>query len=154
MVKKSRQHFWLIYFKIFKEVYIEMMSNIVSIFGEFQNPKAKEHEEIINAEVKESLEHFSDLMENLIHEYYRSKNNQRHIRSRKVLTEGMVLHMSYVGLIEVMFEEYEINFGSTKYIRGKKAYFYSRIMPFFEKSLKKYNYLIDMNECLKKYNSY
>ncbi len=131
-----------------------MMSNIVSIFGEFQNRNAKEHEEIINAEVKESLEHFSDLMENLIHEYYRSKNNQRHIRSRKVLTEGMVLHMSYVGLIEVMFEEYEINFGSTKYIRGKKAYFYSRIMPFFEKSLKKYSYLIDMNECLKKYNSY
>tara|TARA_A100001234_G_scaffold18063_1_gene14342 strand:- start:338 stop:730 length:393 start_codon:yes stop_codon:yes gene_type:complete len=130
------------------------MSNIVSIFGEFQNRNAKEHEEIINAEVKESLEHFSDLMENLIHEYYRSKNNQRHIRSRKVLTEGMVLHMSYVGLIEVMFEEYEINFGSTKYIRGKKAYFYSRIMPFFEKSLKKYSYLIDMNECLKKYNSY
>ena len=131
-----------------------MMSNVVSIFGEFQNRNAKEHEEIINAEVKESLEHFSDLMENLIHEYYRSKNNQRHIRSRKVLTEGMVLHMSYVGLIEVMFEEYEINFGSTKYIRGKKAYFYSRIMPFFEKSLKKYSYLIDMNECLKKYNSY
>ena len=131
-----------------------MMSNVVSIFGEFQNRNAKEHEEIINAEVKESLEHFSDLMENLIHEYYRSKNNQRHIRSRKVLTEGMVLHMSYVGLIEVMFEEYEINFGSTKYIRGKKAYFYSRIMPFFEKSLEKYNYFIDMNECLKKCNSY
>ena len=131
-----------------------MMSNVVSIFGEFQNPDAKEHEKIINAEVKESLEHFSDLMENLIHEYYRSKNNQRHIRSRKVITEGMVLHMSYVGLIEVMFEEYEINFGATKYIRGKKAYFYSRILPFFEKSLEKYNYLIDMNECLKKYNSY
>ena len=93
-------------------------------------------------------------MENLIHEYYRSKNNQRHIRSRKVITEGMVLHMSYVGLIEVMFEEYEINFGATKYIRGKKEYFYSKIMPFFEKSLEKYNYLIDMNECLKKYNSY
>ena len=135
-------------------MYIEIMSNVVSIFGEFQNPEAKKHEKIINAEVKESLEHFSDLMENLIHEYYRSKKNQRHIRSRKVITEGMVLHMSYVGLIEVMFEEYEINFGSTKYIRGKKAYFYSRIMPFFEKSLKKYNYLIDMNECLKKYNSY
>ena len=131
-----------------------MMSNVVSIFGEFQNPNAKKHEKIINAEVNESLEHFSDLMENLIHEYYRSKNNQRHIRSRKVITEGMVLHMSYVGLIEVMFEEYEINFGSTKYIKGKKAYFYSRIMPFFEKSLEKYNYFIDMNECLKKCNSY
>ena len=51
-------------------------------------------------------------------------------------------------------DEYEINFGATKYIRGKKAYFYSKIMPFFEKSLEKYNYLIDMNECLKKYNSY
>ena len=49
---------------------------------------------IINAEVKESLEHFSDLMENLIHEHFRSKNNKRHIRSRKVITERMVLHMS------------------------------------------------------------
>ena len=130
------------------------MSNVVSIFGEFQNPNAKEDEKIINAEVKESLEHFSNLMENLIHEHYRSKNNKRHIRSRTVINEGVVLHMSYVGLIEIMFEEYEINFGTTKYIKGKRAYFYSKIVPFFEKSLKKYSYLIDMNECLKKYNSY
>ena len=135
-------------------MYIEMMSDVVSIFGEFQNPNAKEDEKIINAEVKESLEHFSDLMENLIHEHYRSKNNKRHIRSRTVINEGVVLHMSYVGLIEIMFEEYEINFGRTKYIKGKRAYFYSKIVPFFEKSLKKYSYLIDMNECLKKYNSY
>ena len=130
------------------------MSNVVSIFGEFQNPNAKEDEKTINAEVKESLEHFSDLMENLIHEHYRSKNNKRHIKSRTVINEGVVLHMSYVGLIEIMFEEYEINFGTTKYIKGKRAYFYNRIVPFFEKSLKKYSYLIDMNECLKKYNSY
>ena len=130
------------------------MSNVVSIFGEFKNPEAKEHEKIINAEVKESLEHFSDLMENLIHEHFRSKNNTRHIRSKVVITEAVVMHMSYVGLIEVMFEEYEIIFGATKYIKGKRAYFYSRIIPFFEKSLEKYNYLIDMNECLKKYNSY
>lgn len=130
------------------------MSNVVSIFGEFQNPHAKEQEEIINTEVKESLEHFSDLMENLIHEHFSSKNNKRHIRSRTVINDGVVLHMSYVGLIEIMFEEYEINFGATKYIKGKKAYFYSKIIPFFEKSLEKYNYLIDMNECLKKYNSF
>ena len=130
------------------------MSNIVSIFGEFQNPNAIEDEKIINAQVKESLEHFSDLMENLIHEHFRSQNNKRHIRSRKIIIDGVVLHMSYIKLIEIMFEEYEINFGATKYIKGKKAYFYSRIMPFYEKSLKKYNYLIDMSECLKKYNSY
>ena len=130
------------------------MSNVVSIFGEFQNPNAKEDEKIINTEIKESLEHFSDLMENLIHEHYRSKNNKRHIKSRTVINEGVVLHMSYVGLIEIMFEEYEINFGTTKYIKGKRAYFYNRIVPFFEKSLKKYSYLINMKECLKKYNSY
>lgn len=130
------------------------MSNIVSIFGEFQNPNAIEDEKIINAQVKESLEHFSDLMENLIHEHFRSQNNKRHIRSRKIIIDGVVLHMSYIKLIEIMFEEYEINFGATKYIKGKKAYFYSRIMPFYEKSLKKYNYLIDMSECLEKYNSY
>ena len=130
------------------------MSNIVSIFGEFQNPNAIDDEKIINAQVKESLEHFSDLMENLIHEHFRSQNNKRHIRSRKIIIDGVVLHMSYIKLIEIMFEEYEINFGATKYIKGKKAYFYSRIMPFYEKSLKKYNYLIDMSECLEKYNSY
>ena len=130
------------------------MSNIVSIFGEFQNPNAIEDEKIINAQVKESLEHFSDLMENLIHEHFRSQNNKRHIRSRKIIIDGVVLHISYIKLIEIMFEEYEINFGATKYIKGKKAYFYSRIMPFYEKSLKKYNYLIDMSECLEKYNSY
>ena len=130
------------------------MSKVVSIFGDFQNLEAKDDEKIINAEIKESLEHFSDLMENLIHEHFRSQNNERHIRSRTVITKRMVMHMSYVGLIEEMFEEYEIIFGATKYIKSKRAYFYSRIIPFFEKNLKKYNYLIDMNECLKKYNSY
>ena len=130
------------------------MSKVVSIFGDFQNLEAKDDEKIINAEIKESLEHFSDLMENLIHEYFRSQKNERHIRSRTVITKRMVMHMSYVGLIEEMFEEYEIIFGATKYIKSKRAYFYSRIIPFFEKNLKKYNYLIDMNECLKKYNSY
>ena len=130
-----------------------MMSNVISIFGEFENPKAKYYEKIINAEVKESLEHFSNLMENLIHEHYRSKNNKRHIQSKTVITDGVVLHMSYVDLVEAMFEEYIIDFGMTKYIKGKKAYFYSRIMPFFDKNLKKYNHLIDMNQCLKQFNS-
>ena len=130
-----------------------MMSNVVSIFGEFENPKAKHYEKIINDEVKESLDHFRDLVENLIHEHYRSKNNKRHIRSRTVITNGVVLHMSYVDLIEAMFEEYIIDFGMTKYIKGKKAYFYSRIIPFFDKTLKKYNHLIDMNQCLKQFNS-
>jgi seryl-tRNA synthetase len=130
-----------------------MMSNVVSIFGEFENPKAKQYEKIINAEVKESLDHFQDLIENIIHEHYRSKNNERHIRSRTVITDGVVLHMSYVDLIEAMFEEYIIDFGMTKYIKGKKAYFYSRIIPFFDKTLKKYNHLIDMNQCLKQFNS-
>ena len=134
-------------------MYIEMMSNVVSIFGEFENPKAKHYEKIINAEVKESLEHFSNLMENLIHEHYRSKNNKRHIQSKTVITDGVVLHMSYVDLVEAMFEEYIIDFGMTKYIKGKKAYFYSRIMPFFDKNLKKYNYLIDMKQCLKQFDS-
>ena len=130
-----------------------MMSNVISIFGEFENPKAKHYEKIINAEVKESLEHFSNLMENLIHEHYRSKNNERHIQSKSVITNGVVLHMSYVDLVEAMFEEYIIDFGMTKYIKGKKAYFYSRIMPFFDKNLKKYNYLIDTKQCLKQFNS-
>ena len=40
-----------------------------------------------------------------------------------------------------------------KYIKGKKAYFYSRIVPFFDKNLKKYNYLIDTKQCLKQFDS-
>ena len=129
------------------------MSNVVSIFGQFEDPHAKNHEKLINAEVKESLNNFSNLMETLIHEHYASKNNKRHISSKGVITDRVVLHMSYVDLIEAMFEEYIIDFGMTKYIKGKKAYFYSRIMPFFDKNLKKYNYLIDMKQCLKQFNS-
>ena len=68
-------------------------------------------------------------MKELIPEYYRSKDNIRHITSQTSITYGMVLHMSYVDLIEAMFEEYIIDFGMTKFIKGKKAYFYSRIMP-------------------------
>lgn len=134
-------------------MYIKIMTNVESIFGKFDNPKAKEFEKLINAEVKESLDNFQNLMEHLIHEHYRSNDNQRHIYSRTVITDGVVLHMSYVDLVEAMFEEYIIDFGMTKYIKGKKAYFYSRIMPFFDKNLKKYNYLIDMKQCLKQFNS-
>ncbi len=134
-------------------MYIYIMSSVVSIFGELENLKAKDFEKEINAEVKESLMHFSNLMENLIHEHFRSKNNKRHIKSRTIIINGMVLHMCSLDLIESMFEEYIFTYGATKYIKSKKAYFYSRIMPFFEKSLKKYNYLIDMNQCLKEFNN-
>tara|TARA_B100001175_G_C18971609_1_gene385507 strand:+ start:136 stop:417 length:282 start_codon:yes stop_codon:yes gene_type:complete len=92
-------------------------------------------------------------MKELIPEYYRSKDNIRHITSQTSITYGMVLHMSYVDLIEAMFEEYIIDFGMTKFIKGKKAYFYSRIMPFFDKNIKKYAHLVDMNQCLKQFNS-
>lgn len=129
------------------------MTNIVSIFGEFENKKAENFEKEINSEVKESLMNFSNLMENLIHEHFRSKNNKRHIKSRTIIINGMVLHMCSLDLIESMFEEYIVTYGVTKYIKSKKAYFYSRIIPFFEKSLKKYNYLIDMNQCLREFNS-
>ena len=49
------------------------MTNIVSIFGEFENKKAENFEKEINSEVKESLMNFSNLMENLIHEHFRSE---------------------------------------------------------------------------------
>ena len=58
-----------------------------------------------------------------------------------------------IDIRESMIEEYIIDFGMTKYIKGKKAYFYSRIMPFFDKNIKKYAHLVDMNQCLKQFNS-
>ena len=129
------------------------MSNVVSIFGECVNPDAKNYEKLINTEVKKSLYHFSNLMENLIHEHFAYKNNKRHISSKTVISHGVVIHLSYIDLIEAMFEEYVTDFGRTKYIKSKSAYFYSRIMPFFEKNLKKYNYLIDIKQCLEQYSN-
>ena len=49
-----------------------MMSNVVSIFGETVNPKAKDFEKLINEEIKESLEHFRGLMKTLIFEIKKS----------------------------------------------------------------------------------
>mgnify|MGYP001169617828 FL=1 len=129
------------------------MSNVVSIFGEFVNPNAKEYEKLINDEVKGSLDHFMLLMQHLIYVKKRSLRKKQNINVKIVTTDYVVIHMSYIDLIESMFDEYVMDYGKTKYIRYKKAYFYSRIMPFFEESLKDYKHLIDMDLCLKKFNS-
>ena len=131
-----------------------MMSNVVSIFGEFVNPKAKDCEKLINDEIKESLEHFRGLMKTLIFEHQRSLRKKPHLNSKAVTTDFMVLHMINIDFIESMFEEYLIDYGKTKYIKSKKAYFYSRVMPFFDKNLQDYDHLIDMNLCTKKFNNF
>tara|TARA_B100000614_G_C14370897_1_gene421324 strand:+ start:288 stop:689 length:402 start_codon:yes stop_codon:yes gene_type:complete len=130
------------------------MSNVVSIFGETVNPKAKDFEKLINEEIKESLEHFRGLMKTLIFEDKRSLRKKPHLNSKAVTTDFMVLHMINVELIESMFEEYLLDYGKTKYIKSKKAYFYSRVMPFFDKNLQDYDHLIDMNLCTKKFNDF
>ena len=135
-------------------MYIEMMSNVVSIFGEVVNPKAKDCEKLINDEIKESLEHFRGLMKTLIFEHHRSLRKGPHLNSKAVTTDFMVLHMINIDFIESMFEEYLIDYGKTKYIKSKKAYFYSRVMPFFDKNLQDYDHLIDMNLCAKKFNNF
>ncbi len=131
-----------------------MMSNVVSIFGEVVNPKAKDCEKLINDEIKESLEHFRGLMKTLIFEHHRSLRKGPHLNSKAVTTDFMVLHMINIDFIESMFEEYLIDYGKTKYIKSKKAYFYSRVMPFFDKNLQDYDHLIDMNLCAKKFNNF
>ena len=131
-----------------------MMSNVVSIFGEVVNPKAKDCEKLINDEIKESLEHFRGLMKTLIFEHHRSLRKGPHLNSKAVTTDFMVLHMINIDFIESMFEEYLIDYGKTKYIKSKKAYFYSRVMPFFDKNLQDYDHLIDMNLCTKKFNNF
>ena len=131
-----------------------MMSNVVSISGEVVNPKAKDCEKLINDEIKESLEHFRGLMKTLIFEHHRSLRKGPHLNSKAVTTDFMVLHMINIDFIESMFEEYLIDYGKTKYIKSKKAYFYSRVMPFFDKNLQDYDHLIDMNLCAKKFNNF
>ena len=122
-----------------------MMSNVESIFGKFNDPNAKYFERIINKQIKGSIYDFSHLMKIFIYEHQRAKKSYRHIRFKNDVTNWTIQHSENIKHIERLFEEYTEIYGSTQYIKRKKAYFYNRIIPFFKENLKKYDYLIEMN---------
>ena len=121
------------------------MSNVVNIFYRFDNPNAKYFEKIIQKEIKICIYNFSHLMKIFIHENQRAKKGYRHIKFRTNVDNWMIQHAKDIEYVERLFGEYIETYGSTQYIKRKSTFFYTNIIPFFNKSLKKYSYLIDID---------
>ena len=58
------------------------MSEVKSIFGEFENPNAKNEEKVIKDHCHEFVSHYQSFVEILIIEDLRDKNNRRSINSK------------------------------------------------------------------------
>jgi hypothetical protein len=121
------------------------MSNVVNIFYEFDNPNANHFEKIIFKEIKICLNNFLHLIKIFIYENQRKKRGYRHINFRTNVNNWIIEHTKDKEHVERLFQEYIEIYGSTQYIKRKRTFFYTKIIPFFEKSLKKYNHLIDIN---------
>jgi len=121
------------------------MSNLVNIFYRFDNPNAKYFEKIIQKEIKICIYNFLHLMKIFIHENQRAKKGYHHINFRTNANNWMIQHAKDIEYVERLFGEYIETYGSTQYIKRKSTFFYTNIIPFFNKSLKKYSYLIDID---------
>ena len=61
------------------------MSEVKSIFGEFENPNAKNEEKVIKDYCHEFVEHYQSFAEILIHEHIINKKSRRTINSKSLI---------------------------------------------------------------------
>ena len=122
------------------------MSNVISIYGNSNNPRAVDIEKMYKEQKYECIEHFESFMRDLIIEDLRHKKNIRYIRSKKLINCGMALHITYIEVINCLFSEYLSLFGETSFIRKNKVIFYNKLVPLFDRNLSPYMYLIDADK--------
>ena len=77
------------------------MSNLISIYGNSNNPRAVDIEKMYKEQKHECIEHFESFMRDLIIEDLRHKKNIRYIRSKKLINCGMALHITYIEVINL-----------------------------------------------------
>ena len=125
------------------------MSNVKSIFSNLDEIDLTndDHElvESCNDFIKESKE----LVDYLIIEDDRNRNNVRWYSSKDLFVSGMTMLIIHQELIEETIEEYKVKYGHTSVIKNIESIF-RKVVEHNVETIKPYEYLIDFNECQKR----
>ena len=125
------------------------MTNVQSIFGNFNEIEVKEDE----GEIFDSLKDFADewvkFLNILIIENDMDLNNVRWFSSKELIVSGMTMLMIHQELLEELIQEYKNKYGLTEIIKKTDSAF-KKMVKSHNKTLKSYEHLIDFNECGKR----
>jgi len=123
------------------------MTKVKSIFGEFENPDAKNDEKNLVENCQDFLTSTQSLLDILINEDTRNKKNERWFTSKELIQEGMVICMLLELIIAELIEEYLSKYGNTAFINKLIPYFINRMIIKHRECIKPYFYLIDIKKC-------
>ena len=123
------------------------MSEVKSIFGEFENPNAKNEEKVIKDHCHEFVVHYQSFAEILIHEDISDKNNRRTINSKSLISNAMVMYLIYEALIPQSIADYKNQYGNTAFINKIESLMFNRVFVTCREELASYNHLIDEKHC-------
>lgn len=125
------------------------MSEVKSIFGEFEKVNATDDENYILDSCREFVDESLELINILIVENDRHKNNQRWYASKSIIQSGMTLLIMHQKLIEALIDAYKREHGFTSII-NRIEYLFRDSINLNQKTMKPYLYLIDFNDCEKR----
>jgi hypothetical protein len=123
------------------------MSKVKSIFGEFENPNARNEEKVIKDYCHEFVEHYQSFAEILIHEHIINKKSRRTINSKSLITNAMVMYLMLETLISQSIADYKTQYGNTTFINKLESVMFNLIFGTCREDLALYKHLIDEKHC-------
>ena len=123
------------------------MIKVKSIFGEFENPNAKNEEKVIKDHCHEFVVHYQSFAEILIHEDISDKNNRRTINSKSLITNAMVMYLILETMISESIADYKNQYGKTAFINKLESLMFNNVFVICREELATYNHLIDEKHC-------
>ena len=103
------------------------MSEVKSIFGEFENPNAKNEEKVIKDHCHEFVSHYQSFVEILIIEDLRDKNNRRSINSKSLISNAMIIYLILETMISESIADYKNQYGKTAFINRLESLMFNNV---------------------------
>ena len=123
------------------------MSDVKSIFGEFENPNANNEEKVIKDYCNEFVEHHQYFVEILIYENIIDKDNRRTVNSKSLITNAIVMYLMLETLISQSIADYKTQYGNTTFINKLESVMSNLIYVTCREDLASYKHLIDEKHC-------
>ena len=123
------------------------MSDVKSIFGEFENPNANNEEKVIKDYCNEFVDHHQYFVEILIYENIIDKDNRRTVNSKSLITNAMVMYLMLEALISQSIADYKTQYGNTTFINKLESVMFNLIFVTCREDLELYKHLIDEKHC-------
>ena len=128
------------------------MSQVIKLFNISKSPKQKEDEKKLEKSCQDQLSAIQFLLETLLVEDERFKNNYRWIRSKKIIEDAMVVTLMHEELIRTLIRLYREDYGDTVSIGKMESYMTNKVLVYLDAAIEPYLYLVDMKECQRQVN--